>query len=168
MSPCHLVTLSQPSRTPRARSRRRAGAVLVEAALVLPPVLLLLIGLFEYARFVVTYNVVTNAVREGAEYAATHTSAITLNGTTYNNGTADVVAVVNSRLAGQSFIGQTINVYLSDNLGSQQTGSWISAAAGQFVCVQATGTYQFNAAALLFMPSSFNVSIKSVKQSEGN
>ena len=55
--------------------RRRAGQTLVEAALVLPVVLLFLLGIMEYGRFLMFEHVFNNAVRAGAVYAAKHGSA---------------------------------------------------------------------------------------------
>lgn len=47
------------------------GASLVEAAFVVPIVLLLLFGMFEFGRFIVVTSTVTNASREAARYATT-------------------------------------------------------------------------------------------------
>lgn len=49
--------------------RRDRGAALVESAIVLPIVLLILFGMFEFGRFIVTASLVTNASREAARYA---------------------------------------------------------------------------------------------------
>src|SRR2546423_4690431 len=78
------------ARTP-SRSRRAAGVV--EAALVLPLMLLFLLGIFEYCRFVFLVQVCENAAREGARYAAAHTG----DGTTLT----DVRNVVKSAMAGR-------------------------------------------------------------------
>jgi Flp pilus assembly protein TadG len=50
--------------------RRRRGAVAVEAALVLPMVLVLLFGIWEVGRFVLVGQVLNTAAREGARLAA--------------------------------------------------------------------------------------------------
>lgn len=52
-----------------ARARRDEGAVLIETALVLPLMLLVCIGIFEFGRAYQAWQVVTNASREGARIA---------------------------------------------------------------------------------------------------
>ena len=78
---------TQITRRIARRSRRRAGAAIVEAAFVLPVVLLFIMGLFEYGRYYLMVHVCDNAVAAGAAYACKHTSPIVISGTTYNNGT---------------------------------------------------------------------------------
>ena len=56
----------QKARTPRLR----AGAAMVEIAVVVPVLLLFLLGIVEYGRLMQVSNVTTNASREGARYAA--------------------------------------------------------------------------------------------------
>ena len=54
-------------RIPTARGER--GQALVEAAIILPVVLLIMTGIFEIGRAYQTYQVLTNAAREGARAA---------------------------------------------------------------------------------------------------
>ena len=96
----------------------RTGAAVVEAALVLPIVLLFIMGLFEYGRYYLMVHVCYNAVSAGAAYACKHTSPIVISGTTYGNGTSDVTNVVNSNLGSQQLANPTVSVYLSDALGN--------------------------------------------------
>lgn len=51
------------------RRDRSRGQSLVEMALVLPVLLLLLMGLFDFGRAIFAYNSVSNAAREGARLA---------------------------------------------------------------------------------------------------
>jgi len=153
--------------TPLARSRRRRGASVVEAAMVLPLVILFLLGILEYGRYVMTLQVLTNAAREGAHYALSHTEPVTLAGVTYGNATSDVVAVVDQYSGGQKLTGQTIQVYSSDSAGNNQ-GSWNDAGVGQSVCVRISGTYTFLIPQMLYLPASMPVSAQAVMRSEGN
>ena len=115
-----------------------------------------------------TVHVGNNAASEGAAYASRHTSPIVLNGTTYGNGTSDVLNVVNSALSGVQLTGQTISVYLSDGLGNN-LGTWTNAQAGQYVCVQITGTYTFSLPTkMLCLPASMPMTFQAVRRSEGN
>lgn len=54
------------------RRRLRGGATLVETALVLSLLLLFLFGIFEYARYLLVTQMLSNAARDGARYAATN------------------------------------------------------------------------------------------------
>jgi len=61
---------SSGSNAPHRPSRARQGAVAVEAALVLPLVLVLLFGIWEVGRFVLVGQTLNSAAREGARLAA--------------------------------------------------------------------------------------------------
>jgi Flp pilus assembly protein TadG len=50
------------------RAQRQSGAVLVELALLLFPLLLLVFGITEFGRAVYQYNALAKAVRDGARY----------------------------------------------------------------------------------------------------
>ena len=50
--------------------RREKGAALVEAAIVIPLLLILLFGLIEFGRYIAMTSTVTNASREAARFAA--------------------------------------------------------------------------------------------------
>jgi Flp pilus assembly protein TadG len=67
----------------RALSRDQRGAALIEMALTLPLMLLVSTGIFEFGRAYQTWQVLTNAAREGARIAV-------LPGTTDTNITARV------------------------------------------------------------------------------
>ena len=51
------------------RARRQKGAALIEVALTLPLLLLVSVGIFEFGRAYQTWQVLTNAAREGARIA---------------------------------------------------------------------------------------------------
>jgi Flp pilus assembly protein TadG len=155
--------------------RRRRGSALVEAALVLPSVILFVMGLFEYGRWFLMIHVSSNAVAAGAAYACKHTSQIVLGGTTSNNGTSDVTNIVNATTGSQQLTNPTISVYLSDADGNpladsagNNPGQFTYAAAGDYVCVKMTGTYTFVPTAFLKLPSTYTPSFMAVRRSEGN
>lgn len=66
------------STCPGARKNRRRGAAAVEAAFCLPMLLMLLLGLWQVGRMVQVSQILANAAREGARYAAM--GNITING----------------------------------------------------------------------------------------
>jgi Flp pilus assembly protein TadG len=151
----------------RANRRGRRGAALVEAALVLPVVLMFLFGILEYGRYVMMRQVLTNAAREGARYAQIHQQPLTVGGTTKGNATTDVNNVVNKALAGQHLSGQAVSIYAADSLGNN-VGAWANATNGQCIAVEITGTYPVIVSQLLFMPVSIPVTAKAVMRTESN
>ena len=153
-------------RTKRASKRRWGGSV-VEAAVVLPIVLMVLMGILEYGRYIMTLQVLTNAAREGAHYALAHTEPFTLQSVTYGNATSDVINEVNRFSAGQKLSGQTVEVYASDIQGNS-VGTWTDTAAGEPICVKISGTYNFMIPKLLSLPNSVPISVQSIMRSEGN
>ncbi|MGA2034997.1 MAG: TadE/TadG family type IV pilus assembly protein [Thermoguttaceae bacterium] len=151
----------------RRGAKRRRGAALVEAALVLPLVLLFFMGIVEYGRWLMTLHLFNNAACYGAAYASKHTSPIVISGVTYGNAVSDVQNAVTSVLAGQQLVGQAINVFQSDSAGNN-LGAFTNAQPGQYVCVQITGTYYFTITSMLQLPVSYAETFQCVRLSEGN
>jgi Flp pilus assembly protein TadG len=124
----------------RLSKRRRPGVSAVEFAFVAPVLFLLLLGIFEYARLLFTWQMLHNAAREGARYAVVSVEKAT---------TAEVQTYVNNYLAGQGasqFVGfnKTTNiiVYKADASGANSGQPWSDAGWGDFVGVSVSGTYQ--------------------------
>jgi Flp pilus assembly protein TadG len=145
--------------TRRPRPARR-GMTLVETALVISVCLLFLFGIFEYARYIMTRELVENAAREGARFAVVHT---------YDMATTDVQNQVKSRLAGldQSLGNFSIQVYASDGSGTN-VGAWTDAGFDQYIAVQIDGDYKPVLPTFLFMPSVLHVQTKALMYSEAN
>ena len=148
---------------------------MVEAAMVLPVVLLFIMGLIDYGRYFLMVHVCSNAVAAGAAYACKHTSPIVISGTTYNNGTSDVSNIVNSTIGSQQLANPAISVYLSDAIGNpvadsagNNPGLFTYAAPGSYVCVKLTGTFTFVPSTLLKLPSTYTPTFTAVRRSEGN
>jgi Flp pilus assembly protein TadG len=158
-----MIILRNPSRT----GKRRRGASAVEAGLVLPIVFLFIFGIFEYGRYVMTLQVMTNAAREGAHYALTHTQPVTIGGTTFGNTTSDVTTIINKSLAGRSLVSQNVQIYSSDSIGTN-IGTWTDTQVGQCVCVRITGNFRVLLASLLGLPVNIPVVAQSVMRSESN
>jgi Flp pilus assembly protein TadG len=59
-------------RRPTPATRRRSATTLVETAMVLSLLLLFLMGIFEYARYLLVTQMLANAARDGVRYAATN------------------------------------------------------------------------------------------------
>jgi Flp pilus assembly protein TadG len=158
--------MNQSSKRQRSLRNRRGGAA-VEAALVLPMIVMFLFGVLEYGRYIMTLQVMTNAAREGARFALAHTQPVTVDGTTFGNATSDVSAVVDKALAGQALEGLDVQIYASDSLGNS-IGSWNNAEAGDLVCVRVTGNYKSVITSLLQLSPTIPVSVQAAMRSESN
>ncbi|MBS0210648.1 MAG: pilus assembly protein [Planctomycetes bacterium] len=161
------TNLEVSPRRQRGQAGRRRGGTLVESAIVLSMVLMFLLGIMEYGRYLMTLHMFNNAAREGCRYAITHISSVTIAGTTYGNTTTDVTNKITSFLAGQTLSSQSIQVYASDSLGNN-VGTWTSATAGQSVCVKITGNYQVAVMSLIGLPSTLPVTAQCVMDIEGS
>jgi Flp pilus assembly protein TadG len=151
----------------RRTTKRRRGSVLVESALVLPAVIIFLFGIFEYGRYLMTMQLLSNATREACRYAVSHTQSVIINGVTYGNNTSDVTNKFTSMMGGTTISGQSVTVYRSNSVGSN-LGTWTNAQPGECICVRVTGNYQVATPTLLFMSSTIPVDIKSVMRTESN
>ncbi|HWA99735.1 MAG TPA: TadE family protein, partial [Pirellulales bacterium] len=70
----HAQTAPRSFRRRRQLRTVRRGAVAVEAALLLPVLVTLMLGVWEVGRMIQVYEILDNAVREGARVAAGGTS----------------------------------------------------------------------------------------------
>ena len=109
------------------RARNERGAALLEMALTLPLLLLVCVGILEFGRAYQTWQVLTNAAREGARVAV-------LPGTTQSDVTTRVRQYMS---AGQLPNAATATVAID---GSQT----VSIGAGTASASQVTVTYPFD------------------------
>ena len=155
-----IMVSQSPQLTQPVPGERRTcrGAVLVEAALVLPIVLLFFLGLIEYGRWLMTEHVFNNAVRYGAVYAAKHTAHRDRQGAggaavTYGNATTDIQNAVTNDLAGMPLGSQNITVFVSDALGNN-VGTWAGGTPGAVRVRPDHRHIQFMIPTMLHLPSS--------------
>ncbi|MFW6125391.1 MAG: TadE/TadG family type IV pilus assembly protein [Pirellulales bacterium] len=99
----------------------RPGGVVVEFAVVAPVFFLLVFGMIEFSRMAMCYQVMTNAVREGARL-----------GTIPGTSSSDVLNRVNQYLSGGFVNGVSVSV---------QPGEVATLNAGQTFTVSAEVTY---------------------------
>jgi Flp pilus assembly protein TadG len=124
---------------------RRRGATAVETALVLIPFIMFLLGVFEYGRLLMDWNVLNNAAREGCRYALANNTAATIK--------SDVQGLVNGKMGPEltSFSG------LSVTLGGMHQGVSTpinNLVPGDLISVTVTGNYKFmNIIPIIPMPS---------------
>jgi Flp pilus assembly protein TadG len=140
---------------------------LVESALVICVCLLVIVGILEYARYLLTLQVVENAAREGARYAVVNTASAT---------TSQVQDYVDSCLVGlsptqlQGYSKTTsITVFRADpSTGAALGGSWSDASFGQAIAVKITGNYQPILPAFLFLGATIPIQAQAQMYSEAN
>ncbi|MGL4550139.1 MAG: TadE/TadG family type IV pilus assembly protein [Gemmataceae bacterium] len=151
----------------RTPTRRRTGTALIEFAFVVPVLFLILLGIFEYARLLFTWQLLHNAAREGARYAVVSVETAT---------TAQVRAYVNEYLAGQgatAFVGYSpssnITVFLADPAtGAPTAEPWTDSGWGDLVGVTVSGTYTPVVPGFLRLTGSFTLSGTCVMTTEAN
>ena len=118
----------------RFRGRHAAedsGQALVELALALPLLLLILVGIFEFARAYSMKQSIVNAAREGARTAVVQTAA---------NQTA-IETVINTYLGSNNIAADAIAIEVTAPDGTAKTLG--TATAGDAVSVIVTDTYNF-------------------------
>jgi Flp pilus assembly protein TadG len=116
------------------RGRGRRGATAVETAMVLIPLTLFTFGIFEYGRFLMCYNMLNNAAREGCRYALVNNTSSTID--------ADVTALVRRFMGGQdvNLLPFTVTVSGTHQGVSTPVNNLV---AGDVITVTVSGTYKF-------------------------
>ncbi len=150
----------------RRNSWRRAASA-VEFAFVASAFFLFLLGVFEYARFLFTQQLLNNAAREGARYAVVNNATAT---------TAGVQTYVDQYLAGQGATqlvsyspSSNITVYMADPTTGLDTGlSWQNATWGNGIGVSISGTYQPIVPGLLKLTGSVSLKATCTMTTEAN
>jgi Flp pilus assembly protein TadG len=138
-------------------ARRRRGTTIVEFAFVLSACVMFMLGTFEYGRFIMIRQLMTNAAREGARKASTGVSTLQ---------TSDIQATVTAFLASQPLSNVSTQVYMSDATGNN-VGAWNSAAFAQPIAVKITASYAPILPGMGFLQNSTNLSALAIVRSEG-
>jgi Flp pilus assembly protein TadG len=140
-------------------SVKRRGAVVVEAALVLPICFAFLLGLIEFGRLVMVRQLLDNAAREGARLAVVSTSTLT---------TQQIQDRVTFCMAGQTLQGINIQVYKADPASGANVGQWTDAGLGDCIAVQVTGNFTPIVPGITLLPNPLPMSTKAMMFSEAN
>jgi Flp pilus assembly protein TadG len=143
----------------KRQNGKRRGAVLVEAALVIPIAFAIILGLLEYGRLVLIRQLVDNAAREGARLAVVSTSTLT---------TQDIQNCVTTRMSGLTLQGIAIQVYKADPTTGANVGVWTDAALGDCIAVQVNGNFTPIVPGISLLPNPLAMSTKVMMQSEAN
>jgi Flp pilus assembly protein TadG len=118
----------------RFRGRHAAedgGQALVELALALPLLLLILVGIFEFARAYSIKQSIVNAAREGARTAVVQTTA----------NEAAITSVINTYLSSNNIAADSVTIEVTAPDGTDKTLG--EAASGDAVSVTVSDRYDF-------------------------
>jgi Flp pilus assembly protein TadG len=165
--------------------RRRSGVTVVESAFVLSICLLFLFGIFEFGRYIMLLQIMTNAAREGARYAAVTTNDASANPTLdVQNYTLAAMAGQDGQLTGTGGIpfDQTtmIQVYRCDpttfqpvDVNGNPVSPWTNApytnaGFGQPIAITITGNFTPAVPTFLQMMSTIPMQTSAVMYSEAN
>jgi Flp pilus assembly protein TadG len=143
---------------PRRGSARR-GATAVETALVLIPLTMMICGVFEYGRLLMSWNLLNNAAREGCRYALANNTSSTVS--------SDVQTLVTSCMGGQSanFANFTVTVSGTHQGVATPVNNLV---AGDWITVTISGNYKFlNIIPLVSMPTTSTLSCSVTMVCEG-
>ncbi len=151
---------------PARRIHRRRGAAAVETAVILCIFLLFVFGIIEYARFVMIYQAMQNAAREGARYAIA-----VVNPDTVSN--ANIQAEVQRRLKGmdRNVNNFTVTVYaivMRNGIQGTQLANRYDASSNDGVVVEVSYTYKPALPSFLQLRSSIPIKARCVMYAEGN
>jgi Flp pilus assembly protein TadG len=157
--------------------RKRLAATAVEFAVVAPVLLFVLLGIFEFCRFLMVKQLAENATREGARHAVARTDTLQT-GTTV----ASIQAQVTNYLlqAGFNLKNKVIRVYKSNQAGEPldlngnvvanvaQAASWEQTRFGEYICVTLDGDFEPIVPSFLNLAPTMKVNTAVVMCSEGN
>ncbi|MGE3819871.1 MAG: TadE/TadG family type IV pilus assembly protein [Isosphaeraceae bacterium] len=145
----------------RTPTVRRRGVTAVEVTLVMIPFMTLIVGTFEYCRYMMIRNLAENACREGARFAVVHT---------YDKTTNDVRSIVSERMGGldRNIEGITTSISKVNLATGASLGDWTDARFGEGIAVTIQGNYRPITPNLLFMSTTIPIKCTSTMLSEAN
>jgi|SRR5271157_623996 len=126
---------------------RRWGAVLVETSVIIGLVAMIVLGVFEYARLLMDWNLLNNAAREGCRYALANNTSTTIS--------TDVQNIVTTYMAGET---KNFSNFPPPSVSGTHLGVSTpvnSLVPGDPITVTVSGTYKFmNIVPFIHMPPS--------------
>lgn len=141
-------------RTNTNRRSRTRGATLVETALVLSLLLLFLMGIFEYGRYLLITQMLANAARDGARYAVTNIDKSNAFITVDENGRTNITDYVKGECRGVNTLIENfaVSVYPCNTtslysdppviVAKSSYTSWNQASFTERIAVEITGNYR--------------------------
>jgi Flp pilus assembly protein TadG len=113
---------------------KRRGSATVEAALVLGPLILVILSIFEYGFLLMNWNLLNNSAREGCRYALVNNTSPTIS--------PDVKTIVTNFMAGQT---KNFNSFTVTVSGTHQgvVTDVTTLVAGDLITVTVSGQYRF-------------------------
>jgi Flp pilus assembly protein TadG len=139
--------------------RGRPGLTAVETALVLIPLTMFVFGIFEYGRFLMDWNLLNNAAREGCRFALANNTDTSIS--------TEVQNTVTTFMAGQdgNFNNFTVSVSGTHNGVATSVNNLV---AGDMITVTVSGNYRFlKVIPLVNMPTTLSMSSSVTMVCEG-
>ncbi len=141
------------------RTSHRRGAVIAEAAIVLPIAFLFILAVYDYGRVVMTKQLLDNATRSAARQAVVGTTTLT---------TAQVQTIVTNALGGQTLQSLDVQVYKANPTTGANIGDWTTATLGDCIAVQVSGKYVPLLSKFSLLPNPVVMNSKAMMVSEAN
>jgi Flp pilus assembly protein TadG len=117
------------------KKKRRYGSTVVETVLVILPLLMIVLGIFEFGRMLMCWNLLNNAARTGCRWALVNNLD--------TNIQADTKTQVTNRMAGMdtsAFTGFSVTVTGTHGGVSTPVNNLV---AGDMITVTVSGQFQF-------------------------
>jgi Flp pilus assembly protein TadG len=153
----------------KAPSYRR-GATIVETAFVLMIALMLTLAIYDYSRYFMLSQLVTNAAREGARQAVANTN--TQNTAMIQNTVVNYLANQNYSDASGNAFGASDVVVLQVNpstgVATSPDSNWYDAAFGSSIMVQVNAKFTSLFPTFGFLPTTVSLQGTAVMSSEAN
>lgn len=134
----------------------------METAIVINILVVLLLGVMEYGRLIMTKQLMNNAAREGARLAVVNTdSASTVT-------RSQIQSTVTTFMAGQSYNNLNIQVFQADPVTGANVGTWNTTAFGSNIAVQVD--LDFTPVFPIYggLPGAIHLTSRSMMRSEAN
>jgi Flp pilus assembly protein TadG len=155
-------------RTSRRPTRRAVTAV--ETAIVLTTVVIMLLAIVEYGRFLMVRQLAENAAREGARQAVAGTTVYTTSNI-QNTVVQYLAGVPLQNTSGQALQASDIQVYRADATTGNANATdsdWTHASYGEAIAVKIDARYKPILPTLGLLPSLAPVKTTAVMLSEAN
>jgi Flp pilus assembly protein TadG len=142
----------------RGPRRSRRAAAVVETAFVLPLAMLLMMGIFEYGRFMMARHLIANSAREGARLASAGIEDYT---------TTQIQDLVLERLSAIQLTDLSVAIYRTDGTGAD-LGAWTDAAFGQGIAVKVNANFHPIVPSFGILPNPVPLEALSIFRSEAD
>jgi len=164
----------------RSNGQKRSGAAAVEFAFVFLPVFVIFFSFIEHGRYFMVLDLMQNAAREGARYAAVISNSGEVDDANTVTDTAikkqKIIDWVDYWMLNQdlNLTDYTVKLYASSLegvagvTGEDSPDSWRNLSYGDMLTVKITGGHKVILPILTMLPATMNMDVRAVSVAEGN